>query len=69
MTETKAQQEFPYCHDPYKPLIEEPGIDVGIASEEDDIYFWLSVAVDKWGFSSTPLHYCPICGRRLDEGE
>lgn len=77
MTETKTQQECPYCHghadsihhfwDAFKPLLDEPGIMEYITLSDDECY--LTTAGMSWGFTNFRLSYCPKCGRKLGEDD
>lgn len=64
MTETKAQQKCPYCHDPYKLLLDEPGIKELISKSDRDCY--LTTIISNFGFSNFKLNYCLVCGRKLE---
>lgn len=60
MTETKAQQECPYCHE-MKVLM----------GNEDFVECYINgnyLINDPWGESddSCEISYCPKCGRKLE---
>jgi len=60
------QETCEFCHKPYKNMIDEAGWDIGIESDTSFgiKYFDLVMSTGK-GFSSTPVNYCPKCGRKL----
>ncbi|GAX07092.1 hypothetical protein IWT25_02440 [Secundilactobacillus pentosiphilus] len=65
MTETKEQQGCPYCHEPFKNLLVEPGIAEYITLT-GNIYS-LTTEIANFGFTNFPLSYCPCCGRKLGD--
>ncbi|MCH5463217.1 hypothetical protein HC026_11020 [Lactobacillus sp. LC28-10] len=61
MTETKAQRECPYCQG-HADLIHSEDMQTYIAFEE---YVYLYTENDE-GCQSREIHYCPVCGRKLE---
>lgn len=64
VTETKEQQECPYCQKPFKILLDEPGILEYITQSDKE--FYLTTEVGNIGFTNFRLSYCTCCGRKLE---
>ena len=60
------QETCEFCHNPYDNMIDEAGWDLGIESDTSSgiKYFDLVMSTGR-GFASTPVNYCPKCGRKL----
>ena len=65
MTETKAQQECPYCHGELPAMLIH-GDDMYVGIEFREVVA-LEVSSDYTNDSySTEINYCPKCGRKLE---
>lgn len=66
MTETKAQQECPYCHE-HADLIHSEDIQGDIEFAEN-VYLRMSDDYENVSYT-TKISYCPKCGRKLEVGK
>ena len=58
------KHECKYCHEPFENILDESGRMMYVNKDCED-YYYLIVDIDNHGYASTPIKYCPICGRKL----
>ncbi|MCF6161888.1 hypothetical protein [Furfurilactobacillus milii] len=76
MTETKEQRECPYCHEPYRSLLEFriKGANKDVFAPNINSFDGISTDIElvkrlqPYG-SFRKLEYCPMCGRKLVRDE
>lgn len=61
-----SNSDCKFCHEPYDNLIDEAGWLLYLNNfEENSILYYDLVMKTGQGFASTPVEYCPKCGRSL----
>lgn len=68
MTETQAQQECEYCHEPYKRIKSEFENFLTVSNGGIRMaYCYSKYRVKKYVTDDFNVNFCPMCGRKLDE--
>ena len=64
----EKQADCPYCHSPYKTIVNAKYWDeMNVALGRDSrLHEWGANGIGK---NPMPINYCPMCGRKLGEDE